>query len=113
MTQPTFADGPPVPLMVEGLIDPATLRQLFADLVAVATLLAVREKGDSRSYAGEAELSPPVALERLLSGATRAVQLRYRFDGHEWTDTVLATPPGFRVLRCRRWCFIAVAQRGR
>ena len=99
--QPTFADGPPVPLLVEGVIDPATLRQLFADLAAAATDLLIREKGDPRGYAAAAELSPQAALDRLLSGATRAVQLRYRFDGHEWTDTVLAAPTGFRVLRCR------------
>ncbi len=101
MTQPTFPDGPPVPLLVEGTIDSTTLRQLFADLTTAATVLSVREKGDSRGYADQAELSPPAALDRLLSGATRAVQLRYRFDGYEWTDTVLAAPPGFRVLRCR------------
>lgn len=101
MTQPTLPDGPPVPLLVEGLIDSTTLRQLFADLAAAATVLTVREKGDPRGYAGEAELSPLAALDRLLSGTTRAVQLRYRFDGHEWTDTVLATSPGYRVLRCR------------
>ena len=101
MSQPQFTDGPPVPLMDEGTIDPTTLRQLFADLTTVATVLAVREKGDPREYAGDAELSPPAALDRLVNGTTRAIQIRYRYDGFEWTDTVLAAPPGFRVIRCR------------
>lgn len=101
MTQPTFPDGPPVPVLVEGVIDPATLTRLFADLSAAATGVDVREKGAPRDYAGPAELTPAAVLERLLSGAARAAQIRYRFDGHEWTDTVLAVPNGFRVVRCR------------
>jgi hypothetical protein len=101
MTQPTFVDGPPVPLMVEGLIDPPTLTRLFADLASAATVLGVREKGGPAEYATNDEMPPATALERLLAGAARAVQVRYRYDGHEWTDTVLATPAGFRVVRCR------------
>jgi hypothetical protein len=101
MTQPTFADGPPVPLMVEGLVDAATLRQLFADFAASAVVISIKEKGDPRAFADTAELTLDVALDRLLDPATRAVQIRYRHDGFEWTDTILGTPAGFRVIRCR------------
>lgn len=101
MTQPTFADGPPVPLMVEGVIDAATLRQLFADIQTAGTVLGIREKGGPAEYAGGDGMPPAVALDRLLAGIARAVQLRYRFDRHEWTDTVLATASEFRVVRCR------------
>lgn len=101
MSQPTFADGPPVPLMVEGLIDPPTLTQLLAEIQSAGMVLGVREKGGPAEYAGGDVVPPAVALERLLAGTARAVQLRYHFDGHEWTDTVLATASGFRVVRCR------------
>jgi hypothetical protein len=101
MNQPTFSDGPPVPLMVEGLIDPPTLTRLFADLEAAATGITVREKGGPGEYAGASEISPSEARDRLLNRVTRAVQIRYQFDGHEWTDTVMALPGGFRVVRCR------------
>jgi hypothetical protein len=101
VTQPTFADGPPVPLMVEGLIDPPTLARLFADIASAGTVLGVREKGGPAEYASGDDMPPGVALERLLAGAARGVQVRYRFDGHEWTDTVIALPAGFRVVRCR------------
>ena len=101
MTQPAFADGPSVPLMVEGLIDPPTLTRLFNDIQTAGTVLGVREKGGSAEYAGGDAMPPAIALERLLAGTARAVQLRYHFDGHEWTDTVLATASGFRVVRCR------------
>jgi hypothetical protein len=101
VTQPTFADGPPVPLMVEGLIDPPTLARLFADIQTAGTILGVREKGGPAEYASGEQMPPAVALDRLLTGTARAVQLRYHFDGYEWTDTVLATTTGFRVVRCR------------
>lgn len=102
MTQPTFTDGPPVPLMVEGVIDTVTLRRLFADLVAAATLMGIREKGSPTGYTSVGTVTADVALTRLLSGETRAVQVRYRFGGHEWSDTILALPPAqFRVVRCR------------
>jgi hypothetical protein len=101
VNQPTFADGPPVPLMVEGLIDAATLRQLFADLAAAATIISIREKGAPTGYASTAELAPDDALTRLLNGSSRALQVRYHHDGYEWTDTILTTPAGHRVVRCR------------
>ncbi|MBA4191994.1 MAG: hypothetical protein C0467_28780 [Planctomycetaceae bacterium] len=101
MSEPTFAEGPPVPLMVEGLIDATTLRQLFTDLATAASVTEVREKGDPRGYALPTGLTPAQARDRLLSGLTRAVQVRYRYDGHEWTDTILRIPPGYRVVRCR------------
>lgn len=101
MTQPTFADGPPVPLLVEGLIDRPTLTRLFADLESAAVVTGVREKGGPAELAGAGELPPAAARERLLAGTARAVQVRYTFDGHDWTDTVLAVPGGFRVIRCR------------
>jgi hypothetical protein len=101
MTQPTFTDGPPVPLLVEGHIDAATLQQLFADLASSATVTGVREKGGPTEYSPGADPTPNAALARLLSGAARTVQVRYRFAGDEWTDTIFRAPGGFRVVRCR------------
>ncbi len=101
MSQPQFSDGPPVPLLTEGTIDTATLRQLGADLGRAAEVLNVREKSAATAYAEAGELALEDALERLTNGVARAVQIRYRYDGFEWTDTILAVPAGFRVIRCR------------
>jgi hypothetical protein len=101
VTQPTFADGPPVPLMVEGLIDADTLRRLFQDLSVAAKIISLREKGGPVDYASDNEYTPADALQRLLSGASRAIQVRYQFGDAEWTDTVLTTGVGYRVVRCR------------
>lgn len=100
MSQPTFANGPPVPLMVEGTLDASGLRQLFADIQAAGTVIGVREKGEPTEHA-TGQLTPTAARDRLLAGAARAVQLHYRFDDHDWTDTVFAFHSGYRVVRCR------------
>ena len=100
MTQPTFADGPPVPLMTEGVIDAATVRQLTADLESAAVVRSVREKAGP-GYAAPDDQPLPVVINRLLSGAARAVQINYQYDGHEWVDTLLSVPGGFRLVRCR------------
>jgi hypothetical protein len=101
VSQPTFPDGPPVPLMVDGLIDAATLRQLFEELEQYATILNVREKNSPTSYTEQAEQPLQNAVPRLLSGESRATQIRYRYDDFEWTDTFLAMPKGYKVVRCR------------
>lgn len=100
MSQPQFEGGPPVPLMVEGTIDAQTLRRLFLDLDGAARIIGVREKGSPTTYT-KAEPTPADALRRLQSGEARAVQVRYLFAGDEWTDTILAAGPGYRVVRCR------------
>jgi hypothetical protein len=89
MSQPQFEDGPPVPLMTEGHIDAATLNQLALDLLTVAEVSEVREKSAPGSYA--APDNPPLrtALDRLATGETSAVQVRYRLGGHEWSDTIM------------------------
>ncbi|QDU19809.1 hypothetical protein [Urbifossiella limnaea] len=101
MTQPTFPDGPPVPLLVEGVIDADTLRRLFLDLSVAARIISLREKGGPADYASANEPTLVEALQRLLSGASRATQVQYLFAEVEWTDTVLATAAGYRVVRCR------------
>lgn len=101
MSQPTFEDGPPVPLMVEGAMDAAMLGQLFRDLAESATVLSIREKRGPSTSPSDGSLSLDAIREQLLSGETRAAQIRYRFSEFEWTDTILAGPAGFRVVRCR------------
>jgi hypothetical protein len=86
--------------MVEGTIDAETLRRLFHDLSAAARIIGIREKEGPTAYAAS-ETTPGDSLDRLLFGATRAVQVRYLFAGDEWTDTILAAAPGYRVVRCR------------
>lgn len=94
-------DGPPVPPMWQADLDAAALRQLFADLGSAAEVLSVHGKAGSGRYASAEPLALETAHELLASGGIAGVQLRYRYDGSEWADTLLRTPGGFRLVRCR------------
>jgi hypothetical protein len=101
MNQVQFAEGPPVPMMIEGIIDRATLLQFSSDIRSAARLISVREKCGPDALAGPDGQSLESAIERLLTGVARAIQVRYHYDGHDWSDTIVAMPAGFRVVRCR------------
>jgi hypothetical protein len=101
MSQPQFADGPSVPLMTEGLIDAAVLRQLAGDLEIAAEVLGVQEKVALSAHSAPDQVSFAGAIDRLLTGVSRAAQIRYRYEAQEWTDTIMAMKDGYRVVRCR------------
>jgi len=101
MSQPVFKDGPAVPLMVEGLLDAAMLNQLCFDLQSYAEIIMVQEKSSPSTYTDSEPLKLEAAVHRLQNLLTRSVQVRYKFEGWEWTDTILAFQTGFRVVRCR------------
>lgn len=94
-------EGPAVPPMWQATLDPAALAQLFTDLRAAAEVESVRGKADPRGYAPADALTLDAAHARLTAGELTGVQIRYRFDGHDWTDTVLRAAGGFRLVRCR------------
>lgn len=73
-------------------LDPATLAALFADLGALATIDAVRVKGAA------AACTLAEAQDALTAGAA-GVQIRYRWGGSAWLDTILRTPTGLRIVR--------------
>jgi len=94
-----MADERKLPELNEGLLDTATLDQLFADLAACATHIEVRLKGAAarRAHAGTTTLSD--ARSALLAGAVRGAQVRYLWDGQAWIDTLIRGPEGVRICR--------------
>jgi hypothetical protein len=101
ITDAALSDGPPLPEMREGLLLADDLTTLFADISSCTTVLDVLEKGGAQRYAEAGRVTLDAARERLVSGAVRAVQVRYRYDGFEWSDTVMSLPTGFRLVRCQ------------
>jgi len=77
-------------------LDPATLAALFADLEELTEIDEVLIKGTASSHAGVAGLAQ--ARLALDSGA-RAIQIRYRWAGKAWLDTLMQTPNGIRLVR--------------
>jgi hypothetical protein len=99
---PQFTDGPQVPLMTKGLINAETLHQLAEDLEVAAEVLSIREKASAATHSAPDEASLAACIDHLLNGVIRAAQIRYRYAGNEWTDTITATNDGFQVVRCAR-----------
>ncbi|MBK9992313.1 MAG: hypothetical protein IPP19_16735 [Verrucomicrobia bacterium] len=91
--------APKLPALQQTVLDEATLDALFRDLAQCTQILAVIPKGAPQAYAAERGIDLEAARAGLASGIFRGVQVRYRYDGQEWCDTLLATPGGVRLVR--------------
>lgn len=80
-------------------LDPPTADTLFADLASCTQVLSIVPKPAS-GFAANKSISLPAARTGLRDGSFRAVQIRYRFEGREWCDTLMATTGGgMRLVR--------------
>lgn len=77
------------------------LHALVADLEEHATVLDVLTKGGPLAHADPTPIALREAVLRLVRGEVRGVQIRYRFDGAEWRDTLMSTPAGVHDVRMR------------
>lgn len=88
----------PLPELHQAVLDGPTLDALFADLAACTEVLDVQAKGSATAYAHDAAGLGAVR-EALLSGSVHAAQIRYRWRGEIWWDTLLRVPGGVRIVR--------------
>lgn len=95
-------EAPPLPDLQQSSLDPETLTQLFTDLAACTEVLEVIPKAMAEGYVPE---SSTIGLDEgrrmLLSGNVRGLQIRYRYQGCQWWDTLLPDVQngGFRIVR--------------
>lgn len=87
--------------MREALLSAADVHALARDLREHAQIQGTLCKAGPRQQTSAADTPLEVALERLLAHAVPAIQIRYVYDGHEWTDTLITAPGGVRLVRCR------------
>lgn len=99
-SQITF-DGPPLPEMREAVLSHDELSILAADLQAYTQIASVICKSHSQQHAPPVNIPLSAAIDHLFARTVTAVQIRYAYDGHEWTDTLLQTPAGVRFVRCQ------------
>ena len=83
----------------EGILDEATLDQLFSDITQCTQLIEVMVKHDPRAYTPETSFTLDDARRMLNDGSARGVQLRYTYNGAQWWDTLMRTPSGVRLVR--------------
>ncbi len=90
-----------LPPLQQTLLDVATTDALFRDLAACARVHAVVPKYARHAHTGPDSLTLEQARVRLAAGLLLGVQLRYAYDGHTWTDTLLRRPNGLTLVRIR------------
>lgn len=88
---------PELPPVHEADLDWPTVDQLFADITALGEVLGISIKGAARGRAQEGGPDLKRAYDCLQGGLS--IQLRYRFEGVEWWDTLMRTPDGVRLVR--------------
>jgi hypothetical protein len=89
--------------MNDAILGPDEVRQLFDDLDHHAQVLDVRLKGGSRSLAGEGGCTLGEARGAIAGRTARAAQVRYRYQGDLWVDTIMVlNQGGVRLVRVRQ-----------
>ena len=94
-------DDSKLPDLNEAILDAATIEQLFRDLEACTQITEIIPKFAERRMVTEQTLSLEQARQLLLGGQARGIQIRYRYDGADWWDTLMQTPQGIRLVRIR------------
>lgn len=94
-------DPAPAPLQITTL-DRERLADLFTDVGALAndTLVIVKQGPSHVESQGATSLER--AMELLTGGLVHGVQIRYRYQGVEWWDTIMPSAEGFRLVRIQR-----------
>jgi hypothetical protein len=90
-----------VPLadLQDAILEPETLRQLLFDIETQAQLIEIRVKGGATAQASAGVRTLSAARSLLESGGVLGVQLRYRWRGFEWWDTLMRSAAGIRLVR--------------
>ncbi len=91
-----------LPDLQQSVLDPETLAQLFVDLASLTEILEVIPKASAAGYVPEHNnINLDEAREMLLSSSIRGLQIRYRYQGSQWWDTLLPDPnsSNFRIVR--------------
>jgi rhamnogalacturonyl hydrolase YesR len=109
MTSPEQSDEKGNPATPRALpeLHGATLRMdqvhdLLDDIAACTELLKILPKyAVTERVPDRAALTLDQAAELLRSRAVRGLQLRYRYEGAVWCDTLMQANEGYRIVRIR------------
>jgi hypothetical protein len=79
----------PLPELFQSRIDEATLKELFTDLQAVATITSVRLKRSAEVHADPGPVTLNSALAAFHSRTASGIQISYVYQGANWIDTLV------------------------
>ena len=92
-------DDVPLADLQDEIVDPERLGQLLFDIETQTELVEIRVKGGATAQASTGAGTLVAARTLLEGGSVLGVQLRYRWRGFEWWDTLLRSPAGIRLIR--------------
>lgn len=95
-------DGIPLPPLQVAELDQDKLSELFADIDALGEGLDVLVKRAAGHIDGDERVSLATAKQLLEQRSIQGVQLRYRFRGADWWDTLICTESGVRLVRMQQ-----------
>jgi len=94
-------DSEKLPEMSEAVLSDDEVAALVRDLRACTEIMGITIKSGPGGADDQRQLSIDEAAQLLLERAVRGVQVRYRYDGAGWTDTLMPTADGIRLVRIR------------
>ncbi|WP_164002865.1 hypothetical protein [Pyxidicoccus caerfyrddinensis] len=92
-------DAKALPSLQQADLDAATLARLVSDIQRLAVVDEVLLKGADASMASTQRRTLAEAVDALQQGLVMGVQVRYRYQGQSWWDTLLRAPQGIRLVR--------------
>lgn len=84
------------------LLDADQIEQLFRDIEQCAQITEIIPKYAERGHVPDsAGVTLAEARQLLANRSVRGLQIRYRYDGADWWDTLMLTGGQFRLVRIR------------
>ena len=86
----------------EGTLNRREVDALVGEILRSAVVQEIRCKASPRSHGAQPkEIDLRAAVRALDHGQVRAVQVRYRTGGEDWSDTIFSADGSFRVVRTK------------
>ena len=96
-----FEDGPPIPEMREMVFDEEQVASFMDDLKNLTQIESIQTKGGKSLHADESQINLDDAFTALKKGEIRGIQIRYRHNGFDWTDSVFIVANDYKIIRCQ------------
>lgn len=91
----------PLPELHQTVLTPDQLNALFNDLESCAEILFVMPK-TAPGYVGIKEVSLQEGQQLLVNGSLRGLQIRYKYQGEEWWDTLINRDGQIHITRIQQ-----------
>ena len=93
---------PKLPDLNQATLDWPGVETLLRDIEACTEITEIISKFAAQGYVPEADTVTLADARRMLSGrSVRGLQIRYRYEGAEWWDTLMVVGQEYRLVRIR------------